>query len=89
MKQELIMDVMQHMMPFLDNAQLQRLRQAMDQALFRYNVSAAAPSSDENGNEDLLVNFIAAKRIEGCSEKTLHYYHCTITAMIEIGRAHV
>lgn len=26
--------------------------------------------------------FIAAKRIEGCSEKTLTYYHKTITAMI-------
>ena len=36
---------------------------------------------------DLLPQFIAAKRVEGCSEKTLHYYETTIQKMlVEVGK---
>ena len=33
-------------------------------------------------SDELIGKFIAAKRIEGCSEKTLKYYQTTIEAMI-------
>ena len=35
----------------------------------------------KNTNEQLLDNFLAAKRIEGCSEKSLTYYRTTIETM--------
>ena len=39
---------------------------------------------ENNISEDILVNkFITAKRIEGCSEKSLVYYDKTITTMID------
>ena len=31
-----------------------------------------------DSNNDLLDAFITAKKIEGCSDKTLRYYRCTI-----------
>lgn len=36
MKEELITGVMQQMLPYLDNAQLKRLKQVMEQILFYY-----------------------------------------------------
>lgn len=81
MKNELITDIVQQMLPYLDNAQTKKLQQVLEHALFQYEIiEAVAPSNDDSEN---LVNiFIAAKRIEGCSEKTLKYYQTTIVAMI-------
>lgn len=81
MKQELIIDVMQQMLPYLDNFQLKQLRQVMEHTLYRYDVSGRDCKSDEDNSDDLIALFIAAKRIEGCSEKTLKYYLSTIEAM--------
>lgn len=82
MKEELITGVMQQMLPYLDNAQLKQLRQVMEQTLFRYEVTSAEVKPEEDDSNELLVMFIAAKRIEGCSEKTLKYYQTTIDAML-------
>lgn len=83
MKNELITEVMQLMLPVLDNAQLKQLRQALEHSLFRYEVSVAKACPVEEDGHELIDSFIAAKRIEGCSEKTLKYYKNTIDAMVE------
>jgi site-specific recombinase XerD len=82
MKDEIMTEVMQQMLPYLDNAQLTQLRKVMEQALFRYELSATKATAKEGDENDLLALFIAAKRIEGCSEKTLKYYQTTIDAMV-------
>ena len=82
MKNELITEVMQLMLPVLDNAQLKQLKQAMEQTLSRYEVTGKEVKPEEDDSNDLIAMFIAAKRIEGCSEKTLKYYQTTIDAMV-------
>ena len=82
MKQELMTEVMQQMLPYLNNAQLHRLRQVMEQILFQYEVSVGDSKLEEDDNNDLVAKFLAAKRIEGCSSKTLKYYQSTIEAMV-------
>ena len=82
MKEELMTEVMQQMLPYLDNAQLKQLRQVMEQTLFHYEVTGAKVKPEEDNSNDLIAMFIAAKRIEGCSEKTLKYYRTTIDAMV-------
>jgi len=82
MKDELINEVLQCMLPHLNNAQLKQLKQVMEHTLFNYDVSAAETESGENDSKTLIEKYIAAKRIEGCSEKTLKYYQTTITAMV-------
>lgn len=82
MKEELITGVMQQMLPYLDNAQLKRLKQVMEQILFYYEITDAEVKQVEDDSNELMAMFIAAKRIEGCSEKTLKYYQTTIAAMI-------
>ena len=82
MKEELIMKVMQQMLPYIDNAQLQQLKQVMDQTLFDYEVTATETKIEEDDNDKLLALFIASKKIEGCSDKTLKYYKATIHSVI-------
>ena len=82
MKEELITEVLQQMLPYLDNAQLKQLRQTMGQALCHYDVTETQAQPEEDDSYDLISRFIAAKRIEGCSEKTLKYYKTTIDAMV-------
>ena len=82
MKDELINEVLQCMLPHLNNAQLKQLKQVMEISLFNYDVSVAKLNSVEDDSSALIDRFIAAKRIEGCSEKTLKYYQTTITAMV-------
>ena len=82
MKQELMKEVMQQMLPYLDNAQLKQLRQVMEQAFYHYEVTSTEIKPEEDDSNDLIAIFIAAKRIEGCSEKTLKYYQTTINTMV-------
>lgn len=83
MKQELMNEVLQQMLPYLDNAQLKQLKQVLEFALFHFEVIEAEGKTEDDDSNDLINMFIAAKRIEGCSDKTLKYYQTTIMAMVE------
>lgn len=81
MKQNFINDVVQGMLPFLNNAQAEKLQEVLHHTLFDYNV--IENENAENLSEQNLVElFLAAKRIEGCSEKSLKYYEATINSML-------
>lgn len=83
MMQELMMEVMQQMLPYLDNAQLKQQKQVTEQTFFHYEVTnSEVKTAEEDDSNKLIAMFIAAKRIEGCSEKTLKYYQTTIDAMV-------
>lgn len=52
MKQNLIMDIVQGMLPYLNNAQTQRLQEVLQHTLFDYEV--AKTESDEGLSEQNL-----------------------------------
>lgn len=81
MKQNLINDVVQEMIPFLNNAQAERLQMVLKHILFNYEV-IENEKEDIDSEQDLVKLFLAAKRIEGCSEKSLKYYNATIQALL-------
>ena len=82
MKQNLITDVVQAMLPYLNNAQTERLQEALQQSLSHYKVTED-DSMQEISEQNLVELFLSAKRIEGCSEKSLKYYKATITALLD------
>ena len=82
MKQQIITDVVQQMLPHLDNAQLKQLQRALEYTLFGCEITRQDEKETTNDNPKLVDDFVAAKRIEGCSEKTLKYYRTTIDAMV-------
>ena len=80
MIEQLISQVQQQMLPYLNNEQLAKLRTAMEYCLHGLEITETdQPQEQEQPNA--VAAFIAAKRIEGCSEKTLTYYRKTIEAM--------
>lgn len=81
MKQNLITDVVQGMLPYLNNAQTEKLQEVLQYTLFGYEVTKVE-NDTENLEQDLVELFLSAKRIEGCSEKSLKYYNATIQAML-------
>lgn len=80
MKEQLITEIQRKMLPYLNNEQLMQLRSALNEILQGATVSYDDEkiTTDER---DAVESFISAKRIEGCSEKTLSYYRKTIESM--------
>ena len=84
MKEKTIEIILAEMFDVLDIGQQVRLR-AVLQATFEQVVMMPTESEErqrEQANGELLQAFISAKKIEGCSEKTLCYYQSSIEALL-------
>lgn len=78
MKQNIVNKVIQDMLPYLNNFQIEKLKTVMEVTLFK-----VGEDNSKTGNSELLELFLSSKRIEGCSEKSLKYYRSTIKAMFD------
>ena len=76
MKQQLISDIESKMQRVLDNYQLEELHRVLLSCVQGYDISLSELSSD--GDVDYVSMFLAAKKIEGRSDKSLKYYQSTI-----------
>ena len=81
MKQDFIKDIVQGMLPYLNNAQCEKLQEVLRYTLAGYEV-AEKKQKNSSSEQDYVELFLSAKRIEGCSEKSLKYYKATIKMMI-------
>ncbi len=82
MKEKIIKDIQLKMLRCLNNAQLKELEKVLSIALENIEIKQTFETQAEE--IDLTDAFILAKRIEGCSEKTLLYYQNTIQTMLQI-----
>ena len=73
MTHQMIEKIEQRMLPYLDNKQRERLHNTLMQFMLE-------ETAQEKGNDtkSFVKIFLAAKRVEGCSEKTIRYYDSTI-----------
>ena len=78
MYQTIITEIEQNMLPHLNNEQLEILHATLTQAL-----RDKLPQDSVNADVNLLQMFLSAKRVEGCSDKTVHYYDSTIRNVLE------
>ena len=85
MKDKLITEIQASMASVLNPAQQEELRRVLTYHLYNVEVTECkAPNPQETAeNGGLLEVFIAAKRVEGCSEKSLKYYDATIRQMFD------
>ena len=81
MKENLIKDVLQEMLQYLNNVQSAKLQEVLHNTFTRYEV-LESKQQDDNLKRNYLELFLAAKRIEGCSDKSLKYYKATIERMV-------
>jgi site-specific recombinase XerD len=81
MKNNLIRTINSEMNSYLNNYQLEKLNEILEYNLYKYDVIEV----DKNKKDDVDYSelFIASKKVEGCSERTLNYYKTTIDNMLE------
>ena len=86
MKDEKTKEILQQMLPYLDNAQMAQLQKVLEHTLWNCTITESSHGGEKEKDNHIDL-FIAAKRIEGCSEKTLAYYKATIeTALAATGK---
>lgn len=78
MTDEVVNEVLQQMLTYLDNAQSKRLKEVLEHTLQGCVVYQDNKIDVSSKNIDFVNKFVEAKRIEGCSEKTISYYSKTI-----------
>lgn len=91
MKEIITAYILAGMSDMLDNQQQVCLREVL-QSAFEQVVMMPTESEErqrEQANGELLQAFISAKKIEGCSEKTLRYYQSSIEALLRKERKRI
>lgn len=76
--EERIVRIINEMAEYLNVSQMKKLQEVLLKSF-----SEGAASKVDVGNDEYLELFLDAKRIEGCSERTIHYYRTTIERMFE------
>ena len=81
MKNSLIRTINSEMNSYLNNYQLEKLNEILEYNFYNYEVVEI--EENKKDFEDYTGLFIASKKVEGCSERTLNYYQITIDNMLE------
>ena len=84
MKETIIQTVLDGMRAVLTENQLDLLTDVTRKALSEYEITPKATEEEQRNKEnvELLGAFISSKKVEGCSDKTIHYYKSSIEKLI-------
>lgn len=85
MKDKLISEILAGMAETLSVVQLKELQRVLAHNFFKVDINERKTTNlqENTDNCGLLNLFLSAKRIEGCSEKSLKYYEATINLMLD------
>ena len=83
MKNEIITEIEQSLLNYLDNAQMEVLHATLVRCLGNVDIVNLKQASgiSQYSNIELIDKFISAKEIEGCSKRTTKYYESTLLKM--------
>ena len=83
MKKEIITEIEQSLLNYLDNAQMEVLHATLVRCLGNVDIVNLKQTSgiSKYSNTELIDKFISAKEIEGCSKRTTKYYESTLLKM--------
>jgi integrase/recombinase XerD len=76
--EEKLVTILNEMADYLSISQMKKLQEVL--------INTLKEGSEEKkhiSNEEYLKMFLTAKKIEGCSDRTLQYYRVTVERMIE------
>jgi len=76
--EEKLVAILNEMAEYLNIAQMKKLQEVLLK-----NLAENAPQKAEISNTAYLQMFLDAKRIEGCSERTLQYYRVTVERLLQ------
>ena len=76
--EEKLVTILNEMAEYLSIAQMKKLQEVLLK-----NLAENEPQKAEISNAEYLQMFLDAKKIEGCSERTLQYYRVTVERMLQ------
>ena len=85
MKKTLINQIQSEMSGILNNAQRQKLSEVLEHCFFNVDVVALGNENliQSKSNQTLKEEFLSAKQVEGCSERSVIYYSSTLDNLIK------
>ena len=85
MKKTLINQIQTEMSGVLNNAQRQKLREVLEHCFFNVGIVALENENlnQSKSNQTLKEEFLSAKQVEGCSERSVNYYSSTLDNLIK------
>lgn len=85
MKKTLINQIQMEMSGVLNNAQRQKLCDVLEHCFFNLDIVALDSQALNHGKENVTLKeeFLSAKQVEGCSERSVNYYSSTLDNLIK------
>lgn len=80
----MINEIEQAMLDVLNNEQLVQLRKVLEYTFRNVSMTEKENSDTECNNQELIESFLSAKRVEGCSDKSIAYYRSTINNTLRL-----
>ena len=82
--EDILNDIVSGIKDVLSDEQLKLVNSSIKDVLAKYEINKKASNEErrEKENTELLDTFLSAKKIEGCSDKTIHYYQSSIDKLL-------
>lgn len=83
--EDILNDIVSEIKDVLSDKQMMQVSSSIKDVLAKYEINKKASNEErrEKENTELLETFISAKKIEGCSDKTIHYYQSSIVKLLK------
>ena len=82
--EDILNDIVSEIKDVLNDEQMMQVSSSIKDVLAKYEINKKASNEErrEKENTELLETFLSAKKIEGCSDKTIHYYQSSIVKLL-------
>ena len=83
--EDILNDIVSEIKDVLSDKQMMQVSSSIKDVLAKYEINKKASNEErrEKENTELLETFLSAKKIEGCSDKTIHYYQSSIVKLLK------
>ena len=82
--EDILNDIVSGIKDVLSDEQMKQVSSSIKDVLVKYEINKRTSNEErrEKENTELLDTFLSAKKIEGCSDKTIHYYQSSIDKLL-------
>lgn len=82
--EDILNDIVSGIKDVLSDEQMKQVSSSIKDVLAKYEINKRTSNEErrEKENTELLDTFLSAKKIEGCSDKTIHYYQSSIVKLL-------
>lgn len=83
--EDILNDIVSGIKNVLSGKQIAQVSSTIKDVLAKYEINKKESNEErrEKENTELLETFLSAKKIEGCSDKTIHYYQSSIVKLLK------